>query len=495
MKNPLRSGAGLTGFGCLVALLSIVPSMVHSQDRDFPLASTGDIWFQVDHAGFLGDDHRAVEEYYFRVTNNQLQFNPEGDGHLARIFVTLEFRDGEDKKLGEASQRFEFTVDSLSVATSPDYAQLLVVREPLHPRAHTVKVTMEDLNARKRGLLYMLTGSRKNGVAKGVLDHPPFVGQEFGISDIQFAWEVKKEDEGSHFEKHGFDVIPNPSRNYGLLQPNLTAYYEVYDLRDLGDDSRTYFVYHELEGPDGNLTRGKPDTVESATGEWIRVVTFDLSQVPTGEHTLRAVIRHPDSGVEVSTERNFSVLWRSEFWEMTERDILDEARVLFAEDEYNLFKSMSAGDRAEYIEKFWADGDPSPNSARNELREEFLRRVGHANWLYSANRKGMLTDRGRIYIRFGPPDEILEEVMPTQGTQLDQWVPYLTLENPQARTLAATDVADTRAYEIWVYTRQGTPLFPERELGTPVTGLRFVFVDETGTGSYILRYQSDFIGY
>ena len=104
------------------------------------------------------------------------------------------------------------------------------------------------------------------------------MGQEFGIGDIQFAWEVKKGDEASHFEKYGFDVVPNPSRNYGLLQPELTAYYEVYDLRDLADDSRTYLVYHELEDPGGNLTRGKPDTVESATGEWIRVVSFDLSR-------------------------------------------------------------------------------------------------------------------------------------------------------------------------------------------------------------------------
>ena len=107
----------------------------------------------------------------------------------------------------------------------------------------------------------------------------------------------------------------------------------------------------------------------------------------------------------------------------------------------------------------------------------------------------MLTDRGRLYIRFGEPDEIQQEIMPTQGTQLDGRVSELVDENPAASLLATNDRVDNRPYEVWIYTRQGSPLFPEREQGTSVTGLRFVFVDETGTGDYILRYSSDFIGY
>ena len=71
----------------------------------------------------------------------------------------------------------------------------------------------------------------------------------------------------------------------------------------------------------------------------------------------------------------------------------------------------------------------------------------------------------------------------------------LTEENAEGRLLATNDETDTRPYEIWTYTRQGTPLFPEREFTTSLTGLRFVFVDETGTGRYVLRYSSDFIGY
>jgi hypothetical protein len=107
----------------------------------------------------------------------------------------------------------------------------------------------------------------------------------------------------------------------------------------------------------------------------------------------------------------------------------------------------------------------------------------------------MLSDRGRLYIRFGEPDEIQRELLPTGDRQLDRQVGNLTEENISGSLLATNDVIDTRPYEIWIYTRQGSPLFPARERTTTVTGLRFVFVDETGTGHYVLRYSSDFIGY
>ncbi len=190
------------------------------------------------------------------------------------------------------------------------------------------------------------------------------------------------------------------------------------------------------------------------------------------------------------------MLWNSDSWDRTEQDVLDEARVLFTETEYEKFKEMSFGDRELYIQRFWAESDPTPQSAQNELRGEFLRRVAFANREFSAHgMKGMITDRGRIYIRFGEPDEIERELLPTVDRQLDRRVDELTKDNAEGRLLATNDEADTRPYEIWSYTRRGAPLFPEREFTTSMTGLKFVFVDETGTGRYVLRYSSDFIGY
>jgi GWxTD domain-containing protein len=157
---------------------------------------------------------------------------------------------------------------------------------------------------------------------------------------------------------------------------------------------------------------------------------------------------------------------------------------------------MSLADREVYLAEFWNQNNPDPTQRNNPLRQEFLSRVAYANLHYSAfGRKGMVTDRGRIYIRFGAPDEVYSELIPTVDSQLSNLVSQLADGNPGRETLESADAVDVRPYEIWEYTQQGRPLFPNREVTTSRTGLQFVFVDETGTGHYVLRYSSDFINY
>lgn len=65
-------------------------------------------------------------------------------------------------------------------------------------------------------------------------------------------------------------------------------------------------------------------------------------------------------------------------------------------------------ERDHFIEQFWQRRDPvQPGSADNEFREEHYRRIAYANehWAVS-NAPGWRTDRGHIYIVYGPPDEI-----------------------------------------------------------------------------------------
>ncbi len=496
MKQAFRFPAPKAIVALALLGLAAAPGPGRAAPTDFPVSATGDIWFQADHAGFMRSDGTPYEEYYFKVTDNQLQFNRDGDVYRGRVFVHLEFKDADGNGLGEAGHDYAFTVPDLETAGSPDHAQLLLLRDALDPRAATVEVTMEDLNARKRGLLYMVTGKRKNGSAEGILAPPPFLGKPFGVSDIQFAWEVHEGASGGPFIKNGLDVVPNPSRNYGLLQSRVSAYYEVYDRRDTTSAlPHTYFVTYDIVNPDGKTVNSVPDTVQSDAGDWMKVMTFDATGLTTGEYQVKATVRDSASGETAVSERPFNVLWRSGAWDRTEQDVLDEARVLFTEKEYARFRDMSAGDRELYLEKFWADADPSPGSARNEIRDEFMRRVAYAERHFSAGGKGMVSDQGRIYIRFGEPDEVEREVLPTRDRQLDRQVDELSAENPSGKLLATNDEVDTRPYEIWIYTQQGHPLFPDREFTTSKTGLKFVFVDETGTGHYVLRFSSDFIGY
>lgn len=71
------------------------------------------------------------------------------------------------------------------------------------------------------------------------------------------------------------------------------------------------------------------------------------------------------------------------------------------------FKKLTTDDeREQFIENFWERRNPNPGDPENEFKEEFYRRIAYANEHYTSGIPGWRTDRGRIYITWGPPDEV-----------------------------------------------------------------------------------------
>ncbi len=84
-------------------------------------------------------------------------------------------------------------------------------------------------------------------------------------------------------------------------------------------------------------------------------------------------------------------------------------------EERQVFLELSNDDeRDNFIEQFWNRRDPDPTTAENEYKLEYYRRILYSNENFSAGLPGWKTDRGRIYITFGPPDRI--ESMPAGGS-------------------------------------------------------------------------------
>src|SRR5882672_10994019 len=88
---------------------------------------------------------------------------------------------------------------------------------------------------------------------------------------------------------------------------------------------------------------------------------------------------------------------------------------IITDEERTAFKQLSNDEEREnFIESFWQRRDPTPDTAENEFKEEHYRRIAYANEHFPAGIPGWKTDRGRIYIVFGPADEI--ESHPSGGT-------------------------------------------------------------------------------
>lgn len=90
---------------------------------------------------------------------------------------------------------------------------------------------------------------------------------------------------------------------------------------------------------------------------------------------------------------------------------------IITDEEKAAFKRLTTDDeRYQFIEQFWLRRDPSPDTLENETRDEHYRRIAYANERFASGKPGWKTDRGRIYITWGPPDQI--ESHPSGGSYL-----------------------------------------------------------------------------
>ena len=137
--------------------------------------------------------------------------------------------------------------------------------------------------------------------------------------------------------------------------------------------------------------------------------------------------------------------------------------------EREAFKKFTTDEeRDQFIEEFWRRRNPSPGSSENTFKEEIYRRIAYANEHFSSGIPGWRTDRGHIYIMYGPPDEI--ESHPSGGTYI---------ANPSDLPYSGPDAANqmtTYPFEDWTY----------RYIPGIGENVELEFVDPTMTGEYHL---------
>src|SRR2546425_8370336 len=140
----------------------------------------------------------------------------------------------------------------------------------------------------------------------------------------------------------------------------------------------------------------------------------------------------------------------------------EEVPYIITSEERASFRKLSTDDeREQFIEAFWERRNPSPGSPENEFKEEYYRRIAYANEHYASGIPGWKTDRGRIYIMYGPADEI--DSHPSGGTY----------ERPPEEGGGETS---TYPFEQWRY----------RYIDGIGTNIILEFVDPTMTGEYHL---------
>jgi GWxTD domain-containing protein len=91
----------------------------------------------------------------------------------------------------------------------------------------------------------------------------------------------------------------------------------------------------------------------------------------------------------------------------------DVIYIISPEERHSFLNLATNEEREQFIEAFWQRRNPDPDSPENTFKEEHYRRIAYANEHYPSGIPGWKTDRGKIYIMWGPADEV--DSHPTGG--------------------------------------------------------------------------------
>jgi GWxTD domain-containing protein len=125
----------------------------------------------------------------------------------------------------------------------------------------------------------------------------------------------------------------------------------------------------------------------------------------------------PEAPKELTPEERKSRLssFKKEVSKTYQNWLNQDVTYIISNEEEQAFKLLATDEeRDQFIEQFWLRRDPTPDTQENEFREEHYRRIQYANEHYAAGIPGWRTDRGRIYIVWGAPDEV--ESHPSGGS-------------------------------------------------------------------------------
>jgi len=173
----------------------------------------------------------------------------------------------------------------------------------------------------------------------------------------------------------------------------------------------------------------------------------------------------------------------------------DVAYIMMPEERSAFLQLGTDEEREQFVEQFWLRRDPTPDTIENEFKEEHYRRIAYANEHFSTSIPGWLTDRGRIYIAWGPPAEV--ESHPAGGPYsrstdegggqtwvypFERWR-YRYLEGiGQEIILEFVDTSNSGSYELTI-----NPADKDALANIPGSGLSFL--EEMGLANKAARFK------
>lgn len=372
---------------------------------------TGDLRVDTDIAQFRYNEQENYVEIYYAFDVSQLTYTPEDDLLQGGLLLHGALASPEDQSviLDRVWSVPHQVADSASL--KPGNTVVGVIGLAIPQGAYTLTLESFDLN-----------DTSLKHVDYHHLPLRSFMGEEISISDVELCSFIGKATDAtpSTFYKNTLEVVPNPGRVYTERLSSLDYYVEAYNFpvsEEVPEFTTSAKVYDSRGNEVVSRNRARPRVHESS----VEVGSIDVSSLPPGSYVLEFAVVDSATDSRVSSSKEFYIygpqgldrgtgVWVSVYEGMNEEDLDREfamARYVALDTEIALYETLtSLQAKGRFLFEFWRRRDSLPETVENEYKQEFMQRVEVANTRFrSANKEGWETDRGRVFIVYGPPDE------------------------------------------------------------------------------------------
>lgn len=391
---------------------------------------------------FRAADSLTYFEFMASINRSLLTYKQQDNKYVAEFIVEASISNN-DSVVAIKKWRNINEADSLE-AINPNQILYAMNNFILPPDEYTLELKITDLFGQDRLEIHKLPF--KTGIYDG----------DVKISDIQLASSIEADKSGGPYTKNGFKVMPNPSSLYGIGLPILYAYTEIYNLSESSsEEGNKYTVTYQILDDNDQEVKSFPEKQRKKPGaSAVEVNNLNVVTCVSGTYTLQVTVKDEETGKTASTRRKFFVYREGDYAEggakhqkvemavgvgspgldasryesMTEEELdveFEMAQYIAEREERRTWKKLELQGKRGFLKEFWAKRDETPDSPINEFKQDYLSRSQLANIAYQGTfREGWKTDRGRVLILFGKPDEIERFPMSNENKEYEIWNYY-----------------------------------------------------------------------
>jgi len=442
---------------------------------------------------YVAGSDRPYVETYLQFDAWTMQFVQQADGqYVATVDVTLVVRQGDSVCF---AKKYDLHSPVVATLDNMDFSFLDVQRFELANGIYDMELVLKD---------------------KGTEDAPAIVNEKFvvmydgvhaSLSSVQLMADAKPTTTENILSRNGYDMEPYVSDFYPEQVNTMSYYYEVYNIdRELGDKPFVAMAYVE-----DRQTARRYETIQTVARKKSATTvpiygTLDISELPSGSYNLVVELRNRDGQTmlikRVSFYRSNPGVKGEELGDYVasfagaindEEQLttyIDALYTIASEDERAVIASLlryhSLADKQSFLYNFWMRRDalnPEGEWLKYKERVDYVQ----ANFSYPRT-PGIHTDRGRVYLQYGPPDFIRDEKNFVSANRIGN-------NNEQAfNTLQVTgnNMVTQAGESIYSGTSQGHiyylpyQLWRYNKLATDDPNRVFLFWDEHRSGYYTL---------